>query len=615
MTLSRIRAAASRTPRWRTALGVTLTATCMAALADGTPTVADTVYRDGVVYTVDATGTVAQAIAIADGRIVYVGSDEGVKPLVDKKTRVVDLHGHMVMPGLIDGHMHPVAAGIDLLKCNLNYELLTVTEFQRRIQACADKRQGDTPDAWLEVVNWFRYGMTPKDVAITRVTLDALRTQRPIVVHDSFGHSSLANSKALQLAKITANSKAPAGGRIDRDAAGAPTGILEDSAQELVNSLLPKPTAKDYVAGARAALDALRHQGVTTFLDAIGTDEDIEAMAALEHAGELTARAHFAPLVRPAEVPDPEAARRAVTRVVAVAKKYDEGTIRPTPSLTVHNVKLFMDGVINAPANTAALLEPYFENHGTEKAPKFEPAARREPDVYFQAPILKELLIGFGQAGIDPHLHTDGDWAVRAALDGVKAMRTALPGRDIRPGFAHCELVDPADYPRFQELNVTPVLSFQWEKPASDTIEGAIDSLGPKRYPYIEAAGYIAAKGARIAYGSDWPVDPLDEWFALQVGVTRRARPDAPPRYAGRLGNDPGLSQAAVIKAITLNAAYELHEDKYIGSLEVGKLADLIVLDRNVSTIPPDQIAVTKVLRTVVGGRVVYDTGELAKLQ
>ncbi|HVO26122.1 MAG TPA: amidohydrolase family protein, partial [Candidatus Margulisiibacteriota bacterium] len=191
----------------------------------------------------------------------------------------------------------------------------------------------------------------------------------------------------------------------------------------------------------------------------------------------------------------------------------------------------------------------------------------------------------------------------------------ALPGRDIRPGLAHCELVDPADYPRFHELNVTPVLSFQWEKPASDTVEGSIDSLGPKRYPYIEPAGYLAAKGARIAYGSDWPVDPLDEWFALQVGVTRKARPDAPPKYAGRLGNDPGLSQAAVIKAITLNAAYELHEDKYIGSLEVGKFADLIVVDRNVSAIPPDQIAATKVLRTVVGGRVVYDSGEIAEQQ
>jgi predicted amidohydrolase YtcJ len=272
-----------------------------------------------------------------------------------------------------------------------------------------------------------------------------------------------------------------------------------------------------------------------------------------------------------------------------------------------------MDGVINAPANTGALLEPYLVNRGTAQAPKFEPAARREPDTYFSVPILTQILIDLGRNNIDPHVHTDGDGAVRASLDAVKAMRAALPGRDVRPALAHCELVDPSDYARFAQLEVIPVLSFQWEKPAGDTIEGVRDSLGPRRAALVEPAGWLAEKGARIAYGSDWPVDPLDEWFALQVGVTRKGRPDEPPQYAGRLGKDPGLSQASVLQAITLNAAYELHEERYIGSLEVGKLADLLVLDRDVATIPPDQISGTTVLRTVVGGRIVYDTGELKK--
>ncbi len=250
-------------------------------------------------------------------------------------------------------------------------------------------------------------------------------------------------------------------------------------------------------------------------------------------------------------------------------------------------------------------------NRGTAQSPNFEPAARREPDVYFPVPILTEILIGLGRNNIDPHLHTDGDWAVRAGLDAVQALRAALPGRDVRPAFAHCELVDPADYPRFAQLNVIPVLSFQWEKPASDTVEGVGDSLGARRAALVEPAGWLAQKGARIAYGSDWPVDPLDEWFALQVGVTRKARSDAPPQYSGRLGKDPGLSQAQVIQAITLNAAYELHEERYIGSLEVGEFADLIILDRDVATLSPERISGTRVLRTVVGGRVVYDSGEL----
>lgn len=573
---------------------------------------AEVVYQHGKIYTVDHTGTVAQALATTQGKITYVGTDEGAKPLIGKNTTVIDLAGRTVMPGLVDGHMHPVAAGIDLLKCNLNYMSLTGVQFRARLQTCLDERRNtEKPDSWLEVVNWFRYGMGDEAAGADRKMLDQLETGRPIIVHDSFGHSSLVNSKALSLAKITAQTKDPVGGRIGRDASGQPTGILEDAAQELVGALLPPPTAKDHIAGARAALKALGQQGITTFLDAVGTKEDMDAFAALEREGALTARAHFAPLIRPADATNTEAARQAVTQLVATAKKYDEGAIRPAPSLSVHQAKLFMDGVINAPANTGALLEPYLVNHGTAQAPKFEPAARREPDVYFPVPILTQILIDLGRNNIDPHLHTDGDWAVRAGLDAVKSMRTALPGRDIRPAFAHCELVDPTDYPRFAQLNVIPVLSMQWEKPASDTIEGVRDSLGPRRSSLVEPAGWLAEKGARIAYGSDWPVDPLDEWFALQVGVTRKGRPGEPPRYSGRLGKDPGLSQTAVIQAITLNAAYELHEDRYIGSLEAGKFADLIILDRDVTTIPPDQISSTKVLRTVVGGHVVYDTGAL----
>jgi predicted amidohydrolase YtcJ len=574
---------------------------------------ADALYRNGVVYTVDNSATVAQAIAVKQGRISYVGSNEGAAAVTGPATRVVDLHGRMLMPGLIDGHLHPVEAGLDLLKCDLDYESLTVAEFQKRIQGCLDRDGHDSPTAWFEAAHWFRYGMNTGTQAVTRALLDSLRTQRPIIVHDSFGHSSLANSRALTLAKISAGSKDPTGGRIGRDAAGNPDGLLEDSAQEIVEAFVPAPTAEDRVVGARKALERLRRQGVTSFLDAIGDEPDIVAFRALEVAGDLTARAHLAPRITPAEAFDVDSAKRAVARVVALAAKYDQGLIRPAPSVSVRHTKLFMDGVINAPANTGALLDPYFVNHGTPAAPKFEPGRRGDPDVYFPAPVLKVILTGLGEHNIDPHLHTDGDWAVRAGFDGVEAMRAALPGRDIRPAFAHCELVDPVDYPRFAALNVTAVLSFQWGKPANDTIEGTRDTLGARRQALIEPSGSLAAHGARIAFGSDWPVDPLDEWFALQVGVTRAARPGVPPEHSGRLGQDPGLSRAAVLEAITRNAAYELHDERFVGSLEVGKLADFIVLDQNVATTAPDKIAATKVLHTVVGGRIVYDNGELAR--
>jgi predicted amidohydrolase YtcJ len=574
---------------------------------------ADVLFRNGYIYTVDAKNSIQESLAVRGGRIVFVGSDADSKPLVGPKTRVVDLQKKVLMPGLVDAHMHPIAGGASLLSCNLNYESLTVAQFQARIQACLDADKKAGPDTLLEVGNWFQYGMQPKGVEVSKKTLDSLRTTRPILVGDSFGHSSLVNSRALTLGKIDKNSKDPIGGSISRDAAGVPNGFLQDSAQGIVSSLIPPETAADRQAGAKSALDAMRRQGITTFLDAAAGADSMAAFATVRSGGGLTARAHFAVLLRPGEATDSRSAAVAVSRVVQLAKRYDTGPLEPAPSINVHAVKLFMDGVINAPANTGALLEPYLENHGTPTAPRFEPGSSRGPDTYFSQPVLREIITGLGKEGLSPHIHTDGDRAVREALDAVEATRKTYANADIRPVLAHCELVDPADYPRFAALNVTPVLSFQWEKPAGDTIEGVRDSLGPRRHALIEPSGVLAAAGARIAFGSDWPVDPLDEWFAMKVGVTRTARPGAPPEYSGRLGEDPGLPPRDVARAMTMSAAYTLGQDREIGSLEVGKLADLIVLDRNVFQIPPEEIASARVLMTVVGGRTVFEQSQEAR--
>jgi predicted amidohydrolase YtcJ len=274
--------------------------------------------------------------------------------------------------------------------------------------------------------------------------------------------------------------------------------------------------------------------------------------------------------------------------------------------MTVRNVKFFLDGVITAPELTGAMLAPYFVNQGTAASPHWVPGNNHGPDVYFPAPVLRTMMIEAAKAGFEPHLHTDGDRAVREGLDAIEALRKQFSSRDIRAALAHDEVVDPADLPRYARLDAIPVLSFQWEKPAPDTIDNERDYLGPARFRYLEPAGVLAAAGARIAFGSDWPVDPLDEWFALKVGVTRTNSPDAGPQYAGRLSEDSALTRKQVLRAITLNASYELHQDDKTGSLEVGKLADFIILDRNFFEIPAEQIADVKVLTTVVGGRVVY---------
>jgi predicted amidohydrolase YtcJ len=570
---------------------------------------ADAVYVNGYVYTVDDKDSVRQALAVRSGRIVYVGTDAGARARAGSGTRIVDLGGRMLMPGLIDGHMHPLEGGTVLLQCNLNYERLTVAQLQSRIQACLDQSPQAEPGTWLQVANWFREAMIPNGVATTRATLDALKTRRPILVISSFGHTALVNTRALQLAHIGAATPNPLGGRIDHELSGAPSGILEDAAFEKVIEAIPKPTPEQNIKAAEAALEAMGHQGITTFLDAMATPEKLAAFAGAEQAGHLTARGHFAVLIRPDQGRD---IHRAVATAAAIAHRYDEGPVGPKPTMTVRNIKLFLDGVITAPACTGAMLSPYFTNVGTEKQPHWVPGKNRGPDVYFPASLLGPLLVEAARAGLEPHMHADGDRAVHEALDAIGTLRKAFPGSAIRAAIAHDEIVDPPDFPRYRLLDAIPVLSFQWEKPAPDTLDGARDYLGPERFKYLEPAGYLAAAGARIAYGSDWPVDALNEWFAIEVGVTRENDPKAGAGYTGRLSSDAGLSVAAAIRAITANSAYELHAEGDVGSLEVGKLADFVVLDRNIFRIPPQQIAGVQVLLTVVGGQPVHRDPVLA---
>jgi predicted amidohydrolase YtcJ len=590
-----------------TATLLALTTPLSAAAATSPNTSAETIYINGSVYTVDPHDSVKEALAVRDGRITYVGTTAAAKGMAGSATHVIDLHGRMLMPGLVDGHMHPLDGGIQLLECNLNYERLTVAQFQARIQACLDKSRAREPDQWLEVVNWFQQDMLPAGTELTHETLDVLKTKRPIAVMSSFGHSVLANERGLQLGRVEASTPDPVGGKIQHNATGKPSGILEDAAQDRVMNLIPKPTLQENVAAARAALDALRKQGVTTFLDAAAEQADMESFTQVQRSGGLTARAHFAVPIRPAADLNPD---KAVAIVKAIATQYDQGPERAAPTITVRNTKLFLDGVIAAPAFTGAMLEPYFANQGTPQAPHWAPGKDRGPPVYFPAPTLKAILIGLARNGLEPHMHADGDRAVHEGLDAIEALRKEFPQSAIRAAIAHDEIVTPTDFPRYAQLGAIPVLSFQWEKPAADTMDGSQDYMGPARFKYMEPAGYLAAAGARIAYGSDWPVDRLDEWFALKVGVTRENDPSAGPKYAGRLSTDVGLTVPTVIRAITANSAYELHVERDVGSIEVGKLADLIVLDRNLLKIPPREIAAVKVLLTVVGGHVVYQGPE-----
>lgn len=578
-------------------------ALCFSTYAQAAPTPADTIYRNGYVYTVDAKDSVQQALAVRAGRIVYVGDDAGAQALAGKQTRVIDLQGRMLMPGLIDGHMHPQSGGSRLLNCSLDYENLTVPQFQARIQACLDKDKKSDSKRWLVVVNWFQQGMLPEGIETSAATLDALKTERPIIVRSSFGHSSLLNSKGIALAGIKADTPDPAGGKIVRDAQGQATGLLEDAAQDAAMNLLPALTVAENLAASKAALAAMRKQGITTFLDAYTDPETMTAFSTLQKQGKLTARGHFAVLI---DLDKGATPKSAVAELLKQQKQFDQGPTRVAPSMQVRHAKLFMDGVISAPAFTGAMLEPYLVNQGTAQQPNWQPGPHNGPANYFSPEALTATLNELAAARIDPHVHADGDRAVRATLDAIAALRATPAGALVRPALAHDEIVAPADYTRFAQLDVTPVLSLQWGKPAPDTVGALKDYMGPQRYAIVEPQALLLDAGARIAYGSDWPVDPLDIWFALKVGVTRTAAPDAGKEYAGTLGPQPGMPRAAVLRAATINAAYTLRQEALTGSLEVGKLADMIVLDRNFFRIEAEDIANIRVLQTMVGGKIVY---------
>jgi predicted amidohydrolase YtcJ len=582
--------------------GAVVAAAPAAAQAAARPA-ADTVFRNGYVRTVDARDSVRQALAVRDGKIVWVGSDKGARAWIGKRTKVVNLRGKMVMPGLHDGHTHTLSGGAAINACNLDYAPLTVAQFQQEIQGCLDRTSDKEPDGWMVVSGWYRQAMQPAGTDATRATLDALRTSRPIVVNSSDGHTNLANSKALQLAGITAQTPDPDGGQIIRDASGEPTGILEDSAGGIVDRLIPPPTAAEDLEAARAALDAFRRQGVTSFMDQFSGDATAQAFETLRKRGQLTARVALAPGM--SQRTAAESPAKAVAPVFAMRRKWETGPITARPGLRVRNVgELTQDGVLQAPAQTASFLEPYFVNAGTDENPNWVPGTNRGPDPYWTTQQLADVTTLLLRRGISPEVHAIGDRAVRHTLDAF-AIARKRSGSRLPLSISHAESVHPRDVPRFKQLDVAPAMAFQWAKPAFDSIDAAKDQLGPERFARTEPIGTLWNAGARVAVGSDWPVDPLNEWLLLQVGVTRE-NPDGGKRYSGRLGSSPLLPRAAAVRAITANTARIMLQDDKTGSLEKGKLADLIVLDRNLFRIPAKQIARTKVLMTMVGGKVVW---------
>ncbi|MDR0806020.1 MAG: amidohydrolase [Enterobacteriaceae bacterium] len=565
---------------------------------------ADVLYFNGYIYTADAENSVVEAIALAAGKILSCGTKQQLQEFVTPQTEQIDLHGNMMMPGIIDGHLHPFWGGQQLCGCHLNYESLTIEQILERVQQHLDQDVLKGENDWLRVTAWLRQGMIPAGVDMYRSDMDRLKTVRPVILFSNDCHTLLANSRALELFGLDKNTPEPSDGKIGRYDNGELNGILEDAPAMRASDSIPSWNDEQSVKVAAMVQHALNAQGVTTIMDARVSEQQLDAFSTLQKRGELTIRFQAAREITPDEAHSVTAVAAAVDKAVEFANQYHQAEWTPEPGIGLRNIKMFVDGVLQPPTMTASLLEPYTINNGTESEPDWQ-VTDRYGDLYFTPAILDELMEKIAAAGFDPHLHTVGEGAISITLDAIEKMRAAHPDKDIRPALAHNELVAAKDYQRFARLGAIACLSFQWAAPTQELIDAERQMLGDARFQELEPIAKFIDAGATVAFGSDWPIDGLDEWYDLKVAATRRGHTIngiVPPR----LDNDRDLTVTEILRAATINSAYAQHRDGVIGSLESGKFADLIVLDRNVFQIPTEDIENVKVLRTVIGGKIVY---------
>jgi predicted amidohydrolase YtcJ len=550
------------------------------------PVPADLVLVHGKIHTEDAARSVVQALAVRGNSIVAVGTDQAIGAFVGQNTRTVDLRGRVVLPGIIDAHTHPAQSAQDLGKCSLDDKALTPADIKRRVAACLKDRPGERAQ-WFEVVM-----VNPSGLTLSLADLDSMLPDRPMLLSGSDGHTVWANSPALSLAHITAATQDPAGGHIERDAAGRPTGTLRDIAAEI--ALAAKPSASlDYEAAQlNKAFDSMRATGITSVQDAAVDDHLMQIYKRLYDTRQLKMRVRGSFHLK-------DLHESATVLIDRAAKFRSKWAIDPD-FLRADAVKIFADGVIEYPSQTAALLEPYLDVQG-------RPTGNRGP-AYFAQNDLNQIVTAADAAGLTVHIHAIGDRAIRSALDAIADARRRNGALDNRDQIAHLELIDPADFPRFKALGVIANFQLLWAQRDDYVDKATIAYLGPQRSRYLYPARSLRDAGALIVGGSDWGVSSFDPFAAMEHAITRsedRGRPALLPEQS--------LTLQDMIDAYTINAASALKQELTTGSLEAGKRGDFIVLDRDIFSIDPFDLHSTQVMATYLDGREVYSAKVQAK--
>ncbi len=536
------------------------------------PEPADLILHNGAIYTVDAARSWAEALAISGGRLVYVGTDAGVSAYRGPDTHTIDLKGRLVLPGFHDSHVHPATGGLELGLCDLN-GLDTKASILETIKRYAQTHP-DRP--WIEGGGW-DLPLFP-DANPLKAWLDELVPDRPVYLSAADGHSAWVNSKALEVAGITAETPDPPSGRIERQAGSRePSGTLRESAMDLVSRHIPPPSREDWLLGLQRGLSMANRFGIVSLQEASASAEMLAVYSQLDAQQRLTARVVAAQRIDPARGPE------------QIAELEQRRQTHRSAHLKASAAKIFVDGVIEA--HTAALLQPYLDQAGSQG--------------HLNLPVesLQQLVTELDGKGFQVHLHAIGDRAVRASLDACEAALRRNGNRDRRHHIAHLELIDPADIPRFQSLGVIANFQPLWAYADTYIVQLTEPVLGPERSRWLYPLASVYRTGAVVAGGSDWSVSSMNPLDAIQVALTRRGLKNAagPSWIPQEL-----MSLPEMIAAYTINGAFVNHEEDDSGSLETGKWADLIVLDRNLFQLPPAQIHEARVLLTLLEGQPVY---------
>jgi hypothetical protein len=538
---------------------------------------ADLVLLHGRIYTAHPALPWAQAMAIGGGKILAVGSDRDIAAY-GHGAQVVDLAGRMAMPGIIDSHAHFLEGSLDLGQFALD-DLYTVAGIRQRIKEFA---AAHPHDAWLRGHGWIYDAFKPTGLPDKKI-LDEIVPDRPVVVDCYDGHSIWVNSKALALAHITRATPdmMRAGqvvGTIVRDPkTGEPTGVLKEGAEGLVYPLIPKPTHDEKIEALRAGLKEASRDGVTSVLNASGSLGEMDLYAELHRRGELSVRMKTS-LVMPPQLD------------AATLANYEEARRRFHDEwVSAGVIKAFMDGVVES--HTAAMLAPYTDDPHSVGALNFTPAQ-------FRANVLE-----LDRRHFQIITHAVGDRAVRTTLDAYEAAEQVNGRRDRRYRIEHIETIDPADIPRFGHLHVIAGMQPYHCYPEPNLFNVWARNVGPARLPYSFAWHDLAASGALLAFGSDWPVVAINPFIGIQNAVTREDNDGHP---AGGWVGKQKVTLDQALAAYTRDAAYAEFEEGTRGTLEAGKLADVIVLSQDLFHTPPRAIHQTHVELTIVAGRVVY---------